>query len=377
MLLFLANGSFRSACRSTLAVVAACGVGLAACGCGSKAPSGGESASSSNSGGGDSKAAASNDAPAGAKKNAARNEVYADASGKKWVGKVPYDAFFDNPLAVASNSNKVAGAAPAPAADVKPAEKPEAMASTDAPKPMETGKSGASGGDDWTTFLSAKDIEDEIKDIRNRTSAGLTGVGQYNGKYKEMQWDGAVVAALGIIAQQHPEAVKWKANAKYVREYGSQIEKSATGLGKKPYEATNGVFEKLTGVLDGNAPSDTDIADDAPLHEKAARKMLMYRMQRAKDWMRKEITTEAKYKAEIDKVKHEASMLGTLTKAQVSPGYEYVEDENYRKHVQEMIDAAITIRKSVETQDFKAFEGAIINIEKKCNGCHTDFVGGA
>lgn len=378
MIMALANGSFRSACRSTLAVVAACGVGLAACGCGAKAPSGGEHASSSsgNSSSGESKAAASNDAPAGAKKNAARNDVYADARGTKWVGKVPYDAFFDNPLAVASNSNKVAGAAPAPATDAKPAEKPEAMASTDTPKAADSA-TAAPAGDEWTALISAKDIEDEVKEIRNRTSAGLTGVGQYNGKYKDMQSDGAVVAALGSIAQHHSETVKWKANAKYVREYGSQIEKSANGLGKKPYEATQGVFDKLTGVLDGNTPTDADVPEDAPLHDKASRKMLMYRMQRAKDWMRKEITTEAKYKAEIDKVKHEASLLGTITKAQLTPGYEFVEDENYRKHVKEMIDAAIIIRKSVETQDFKAFEGGIINVEKKCNGCHTDFVGGA
>ena len=357
-------------------MVAACGVSLAVSGCGgAKTPSSGEHAGSSSSGG-ESKSAVANDAPAGAKKNAARNEVYADARGTKWVGKVPYDAFFDNPLAVASNSSKVAGATPAPAADAKPAEKPEATASTDTPKPMDTGKA-APAGDDWTALISAKDIEDEIKEIRNRTSAGLTGVGQYNGKYKEMQWDGAVLAALGTIAQHHPESVKWKANAKYVREYGSQLEKTANGLGKKPFEATQGVFENLTGVLDGNAPSDADVPDEAQLHEKASRKMLMYRMQRAKDWLRKEVTTEAKYKADIEKVKHEASMLGTITKAQLTPGYEYVDDENYRKHVQEMIEAAITIRKSVETQDFKAFEGAINNVEKKCNGCHTDFVGGA
>lgn len=358
--------------------MAACGVSLAVAGCGgAKGPAGNEHAGSSSGSGGDSKSAAGADAPAGAKKNAARNEVYADASGKKWVGKVPYDAFFDNPLAVASNANKVATAAPAAATDAKPMEKPEATASTETSKPAESGTAAAPAGDDWTALLSAKDIEDEIKEIRIRTAAGLTGVGQYNGKYKDMQSDGAVVAAMGAIAQNHSEAVKWKPNAKFVREYGSQIEKTATGLGKKPFEATQGVFEKLTGVLDGNAPADTDVPDEAPLHDKASRKMLMYRMQRAKDWMRKEITTEAKYKAEIDKVKHEASMLGTITKAQLSPGYEYVDDENYRKHVTEMIESAIIIRKSVETQDFKAFEGAIINIEKKCNGCHTDFVGGA
>lgn len=350
---------------------------LTGCGGGAKAPSstvehGGTTESGAK--------VASKDASVGPKKNAAKNEVYKDGAGNKFIGPIPYDAFYENPLAVANNSAKVASAAPA--ADAKPAPMGDTVAKTETAEPAASGGTPAAapaGGDsDWGTILSGKDVEDEVKEIRNRAAAGLTAVGQYNGRYKEIQSDGAVVAALAAITQQHPDKVTWKDRAKFVREYGAEVEKSAAGgLGKKPFESTQASFEKLTSVLDGNAPADANVPDDAPLHEKASRKMLMRRMEKAKDWMRKEMTTEAKYKAEIEKVSHEAAILGALTKAQATDGYEMADDEGYRKHVKEMIEAAVMIRKSVETQDFKTFDTAISNVQKKCDGCHQDYVGGA
>ena len=112
------------------------------------------------------------------------------------------------------------------------------------------------------------------------------------------QWPGAVRLAIGIVDQR-----------------------------ERAEELTQDAFEKLTSVLDGNTPSDADVPDEAPLIEKADRKSIMKRMEKAKDWLLKEMTTESKYKAEIGKVGHEAAILGALTQAQMLPGYDHIDDE--------------------------------------------------
>ncbi len=49
------------------------------------------------------------DAGSATKKTHRRDEVWVDEKGQKWFGNVPFDAFFDQPYAVASDATPVGG----------------------------------------------------------------------------------------------------------------------------------------------------------------------------------------------------------------------------------------------------------------------------
>lgn len=300
-------------------------------------------------------------------KPGAPNEVRIDSSGKKWVGPIPYDVFFEDPLAVASNKNAVAAAAPSSDAAVKPEEKPaESTAAADKP--------AAGGGSDWATLLPIKIAEAEVKKIRNHLTESLQSVGKYNGNYKDIQTDGAVLAGIGGIVTEHSENISWKANAKYVRDLGAKIESSSQELGGKSHKASQEAFDQLTAVLDGNKPADLAEADDkAPFNERADRAGLMKRMDRAFNWAKKNVTTEALFKSSADEVTHESAILATFAKVIALPGYPSADEDQYKKHAQSLIDACKDMEKAVHTQDFKLYNDALSKVQKKCDECHTDY----
>ena len=53
-------------------------------------------------------------------------------------------------------------------------------------------------------------IETEVKMIRNHLRQSLQTVGTYNGSYKEIQCDGATLAAIAAVAIEHPASLSWK-----------------------------------------------------------------------------------------------------------------------------------------------------------------------
>jgi len=298
------------------------------------------------------------------------NEVHTDASGRKWIGgKVPYDVFYDDPLAIANNTQQVSTATPTSSGDAA-----APAANTASPTAAADAKPAAGGSDDWKAVIGKAHLEAEAKKIRNRLTDSLQSIGKYNGNYKEIQVEGAVLAAIGAIAIEHPEAVSWKANAKHIRDLGGKIEQASQGLGKKPYDETNAAFEQLVSILDGNKPADAgDSADKAPFHEVADRAGLMKRMDRSFNYMKKQVTTDAIFKSSAEEVAHETMLLAAMSKVVSVPGYLSSEEDQYKKHATTLIDACMEMEKAVQEQNFKNFGDALSRVQKKCDECHVDY----
>ncbi|MGH7200181.1 MAG: hypothetical protein ACREJB_06220, partial [Planctomycetaceae bacterium] len=169
-----------------------------------------------------------------------------DDDGRKMIGEIPYDVWFDDPLTVyQSNRQSVPGTTPAePLTPDVPMTDPVPM-----PMPTTDPPMAPSGGTDWKMLISGEIISGEAKEIRNRLTQNMQSVGKYNGNYKTIQVDGAVLAALAIIASQHPDDVSWKDRAAAVRDLGWRIEQSAQGLARENYEATQLPFEQFITVM--------------------------------------------------------------------------------------------------------------------------------
>ena len=229
----------------------------------------------------------------------------ADEKGRKFVNKIPYDVFFDNPLQVV-NSHK--NAVPAVEASV---DKPSDIKS--APSTPSQVPAAKSGGIAWQDFVPMEELQREVKTLRNSLTKSIANQGQFNQNFKFIAIDGAEIAALAGIVQQHVESVGWKKNAQYVRDFGAQLNQSSVGLGKDNFEKTKSAFQKLTSVLDGSIPADAgEVPETRPFHEAASRKGLMRRIEKAKDWLKQDVNSEAKFKSMSDQIQHETAILAAL-----------------------------------------------------------------
>lgn len=314
--------------------------------------------------------ATKNSAPANsiAKKSAASHVTEKD--GKKYLGDIPYDVWFDDPLAVVSNSASVAS--------------PDTVAKTDAgtaePKPdtpmPDTKTPAAAGSDDWATYIALDQLQEETKRVRNALKPLLQTPVNYTKDFEQIKMHGTVLAALAVITAESGDGVSWKPNAGYIRDYGFQICDSAKGPGKPNYDATNTAFQNLESVFSGSIPPDTAEPDPArPASEVAPQYYVMKRMHLAKEALKLEINTEAKLKSQVEQALLEAMVLTALSKIVARPDYGSADEADYQRFIQLMIEKCQAATQAVQDQDFPKFQDAINVIDKTCNDCHVQYRG--
>ena len=283
---------------------------------------------------------------------------------------IPYDAFFDDPLSEADN----AAVAPTAVAVAKPnanTGEPAAKPTTDAAKPAEGG-----GGIAWADFISIDAVDKETKKVRNDLTSGMKGPGDFNKKCKEIGWDASLLAGLAGIAIEHSEAASWKANAHFIRDFSSELSDAAVGPGKEYYDKSKTAYEKLASVFGGSIPADAgDVPAKRPFHETAGRGGVMQRIERASEWLRLNINTEAKLKSELETIQHEAMLIAALGKLTSMPGYDGTEDAEYQKYAADLIAGGKEAAAAAKDQNYPQFTESINKIVKSCTECHPKYRG--
>lgn len=287
--------------------------------------------------------------------------VRVDEKGRKFVNKIPYDVFFDNPLeVVSSNKNSV------PATDT-----PQEKQIDTKPAPVAPTSPSAKGEIVWQEFLPMEELQGEVKTLRNSLTKSISNQGSFNQNFKVIAIEGAEMAALAGIVQQHPESVGWKDKAQFVRDFGAQLNQSAVGLGKDNFDKSKAAFQKLTSVLDGSIPADAgDVPDVRPFHEAASRKPLMKRIEKAKDWLKQDVNSEAKFKSLSNQILHEAGVLSALGSVVTTDGYEYTENDDYQQFAKSLIEGGKAAINATKDESYDRFKQAVDQINKSCTDCH-------
>lgn len=296
----------------------------------------------------------------------------AKSDNRKWVGDIPYDVFFDDPLAVASNSTPV-GSASAPASMGGGM----TSAGTSSPPPASTAAAtpaASSGGSDWKSLISAEQVSDETKRIRNHLTASLQSQGTYNGNMKDLQVDGAVIAALSLIMAEHAEDVSWKPNARYLREFGYQLNQAAMALGRESFSASQSASENIQAVLNGNLPADAgDPPAKVPYSERASRSGVMKRIEKASEWMRANINSESVFEKELDQIRQEAAVLAALAKLIADHSYESADEDDYENYAKNLKDGAVEAGSGAAEKSYSKFQSGMNKVQKACAECHANY----
>lgn len=293
-----------------------------------------------------------------------------DSDGRKWIENIPYDVWFDNPIAVANDSRPVGtGTAGSPGSVILPSGN-----HGKAGEPGTEPEAKSSKSIDWKAIVPAAVLDSEVKDIRNRMTQNLQTVGKYNGHYKEIEVDGTVLAAVGVIAHEHPDPLRWKEHALYLRDLGTAIADSSTGLGRKAFDATQASYEKVVGILNGSAPADMPDPDpNADLTFTVYRSGVMKRMDRAFKQMKDDVSDKQTLLAKRDDVLHEAGMLAALATLIQNPNYSSAGEQKYAEQARGLVKAGLDIGQSIEDANFDAYRDALNRIQKRCDECHADY----
>lgn len=293
--------------------------------------------------------------------------------GRKFVGDIPYDVFFDDPYSLLASSTPVAAPAATPATVTPP--------STPMTEPAASPAAAVAGGKaDWEEYLTADDVTDELKKIRNHLDTTLKSLGTYNAGVKDIAVDGALISALARIQSQSPDEVTWKASAALVEDYGRQIWDTAAAenaLGRPAYEKVQAANERLVSVLSGNVPADAQTPPAGrTLAEVATRRGLMKRIEKASEYLKKNINTEQKLKSEQETILHEAALIAAFGKVCSDPSYDSADEDAYKAFAASLVDGAQEARQATKDQAFDKYQQGINKVIKACSDCHNDYATG-
>jgi hypothetical protein len=295
--------------------------------------------------------------------------VRVDEKGRKFVNKIPYDVFFDDPLGIVTSNKDPVNSPAAPA--------PENTTETKAPAPAASAPSASTGKADgivWKDILPIEELQGELKSVRNSMTKSMANQGSYKSSFKEVAIEGAEIAALAGIMREHSDSLTWKEKAHYVRDFGAQISQAAVGLSKENFENTKAAFQRLTSVLDGSVPDDAgDVPESRPFNEAASRKGLMRRIEKAKNYLQQDINSESKFKSLADQAKHEAAIIAALGTVITTSGYEYTADDEYQKHAKSLIDGGKDATIALQDEAFDRFKQAVDKVNKSCTDCHQSY----
>jgi cytochrome c556 len=326
---------------------------------------------------------------------------HTDAQGRKWLGDVPYDVFFDDPLAAAAEgrtdgrakgtpstaqpngktavasvdpsvgSSATPGATTAGETSSRPANRAGTTSTTSAE--TSTGKA-AVPSTNWSDLIDPDTLDAEVKRIRTELTAGLQSVGKYNARYQEIAVAGATLAALAEIVIELPRSSSWKEHAASVRDLAAGIHDAAKALGGQAYQATKSPTDQLMDVLDGNLPAGLPASEPMrDFSQVANRSALMKRMDRSFQRLKKGGTAQQLLKNNAAQSLEDAALLAALSRVISVGHYDSADDPKYHAHATDLTRAATDLATATKSGEAPAFSDALTRIQKRCDACHADF----
>ena len=299
----------------------------------------------------------------------------------KWIGKIPYDVFYDQPLTIASDQTALGqppGSTQIAKADVGNPSAPPASGTTEPAMEKEKPAAGPAGGDtggkhDWAAIAPIESLAAEVKELRNALSKNLQKVGDYNKGKDSIIKDAAMLAAIAAVIEVHSETVTWKPKAKFVRDLAHQMTEKAGKTGSEAYKATKKPFDDLEAVLDGNAASKMEAEDKAPFQSITDRGDVMKYLDRMQNYLKTNVNTATRLKEDQSIVIRETATIAAMGKFICDKSFDLHDNEEYRKFAEALINGAVSAAAAAKDNNYDDFSKARDVVMTSCTDCHMKF----
>lgn len=246
---------------------------------------------------------------------------------------------------------------------------------TPKPDPIPTPKAPvtAAGSVNWSDLISGEELDGEAKTLRNILTSSTGTMGAYRRARKDIASAGATLALVAVIANQHPDNIRWKTKAAFVRGYGTAIAAAASKeASRMEWENTQIAVEAFGTIMSGSTPSDAP-PDELPLDETVDFAAVMRRMQAVFDSIRNDSGSADDFKANKDELKQRSAMLTAMFQAITHKDFALAEEPEYITAAQAIISAGKEMRNTFATDNFDGFSEAFGRINGSCSNCHQKF----
>jgi hypothetical protein len=298
-----------------------------------------------------------------------------DDEGPRTVGGIPFDVYFENPLAEASDQRLVAGGGAATPGGTDGAMNTGGGATTAATvEPEPEPAVASSDGPVWADLISPEELLSEVQSIRNDLNSRMVNFGAYKRATLEIPVFSSTLAFLADIARRQDGDIKWKGKAHFIRALAIQmvdVTSSSTAGVKKSYDAVNESYLKICDILDGNDPPELpEVEAEADFADFVEIGYLMKRLERGEKWLLTNVGGEDGFNEKGTLAQREVSLFAAISSSFKSEGFGYGEYEDFSGWADEFRDASRGMHKAVDAKAYDEFDGLRSLLSQKCTQCH-------
>jgi hypothetical protein len=140
------------------------------------------------------------------------------------------------------------------------------------------------------------------------------------------------------------------------------------------FQEAKGRFEDLESLLQGSPPKVAEAEANAEWKDVADLTELMKRMEEAGQNQIQPSTASAnEFKANKEKILHEAQLLAVMGQVIKHPSYEYGQDEKFVKYADDLVNACLEIIDGTKTDNYDKVRSGAGAMSKSCANCHGEY----
>lgn len=242
--------------------------------------------------------------------------------------------------------------------------------------PAATGPAGGPPKVDgtWDNMITAGAIEDEIKKRKLHYDSVVTLPGPFkSGGYQDARLDLMVMASLFAVISEYKGEVRFKKDAAAARDLLARTAFRCNSGTAQVFNEANARKDDLQNLMSGSGLGERRAEEGNDWSAILDRSPLMEYMEELKDQLKEASNSEAAVKAEPNEVRRPAELLAIIGYILHQEGMDDADDEDYKAYCVQMTDGALTVRRGLETNDYKTVGDGVGAITTSCDDCHGEY----
>ena len=238
--------------------------------------------------------------------------------------------------------------------------------------PENSGSDAAAGT--WDILISAASIEDEIKRRKLHFDSVVTKPGPFkSGGYEEARLDLMVMSSLFAIITEYKSDIRWRRDAPAARDLMGRTAFNCNAGTTQVFNEARARKDDLQDLMSGTGLRGRKAEEGNDWASIVDRSPLMEYAEELKELLREASSDADAIKSEPANVKRPAELIAALGRILTQEGLDESDDEDYVAFCKQMTEAASSVTKALEIEDYDAVRKAVGAVTQSCDACHEQY----
>lgn len=228
--------------------------------------------------------------------------------------------------------------------------------------------------DSWTQIIEAAVIEDEVKTLQQELNGLVTTPVVFQTKFNDVNQRFSILSTLFAIIRQYDGDVRWIEHAAAAQALFQQANVASRTGALKGFQFCKSRRDDLeTLVRGGSIATNENVPEEVDWEMAADRSAIMVYLETANEDLKQMTSDVSEFRSNTDRIFHYANMVAAFAKVINQPGMPESEEDSYADFSDAMRAAAMELKSSSQTGNFKRASSAANVLSQSCADCHQEW----